>query len=506
MRRRAFLNAFGFAVLLAALVGCKGGALGPTPNTMAGSHAAMQPQSISSATFAPQGGLDCNGWSPIQKTFRHMTCADPTFGHRRAYDNGWYVGHDEPAVGFYSSSPHSGNNMQWEFRLNSENAMPATQSFENFITFWFSLAICDPSSYPQNPCTPDSDHNAGGLNPRAAGSAILELQFYPPGAPPFITNVSCNATQWCAALNIDSYECTFGFSYCNGNCFEPVNFAFIQTDGVPPGPPGPGTQTTATYTNNGATLYMNQNDLIRVTIKDTREGLLTKIEDLTTGQSGFMVASAANGFQHTSIGSCSTTPFSFHPEFATAKPTNIVPWAALKANVNLAMEIGHFEIPDGDGDDYSCFNDGSLTGCIGADTDFDGQSYQPDWPDGTADTATPLQFTSVLGTGGLGPASGVGSAYTTRYPTVEFETDVGNAESSCDVVTGTGCVVPPGGAAFYPYYTVSTPGHRCTLNVGQSIAGLTVEDFGEDAEYGSPDVAWYGGTLAGGYRLNPCGG
>ena len=52
---------------------------------------------------------------------------------------------------------------------------------------WFGLPICDPKSYPQNPCTPDSDSNSGLISdPNAAGSAFMELQFYPPGFTPFL--------------------------------------------------------------------------------------------------------------------------------------------------------------------------------------------------------------------------------------------------------------------------------------------------------------------------------
>ena len=56
---------------------------------------------------------------------------------------------------------------------------------------------------------------------------------------------------------------------------------------------------------------MNQGDRIRVTIKDTSAGLLTMVEDLTTHQTAFMVASAANGFQNTDPNTCATTNFSF---------------------------------------------------------------------------------------------------------------------------------------------------------------------------------------------------
>ena len=91
------------------------------------------------------------------------------------------------------------------------------------------------------------------------------------------------------------------------------------------------------------------------------------VEDLTTNQTGFMVASAANGFQNTDPNTCATTNFSFHPEYDTAKFDNFVPWAALQVNINFAMEIGHFTPGangDGDADDAPCFPGPTLAGCL----------------------------------------------------------------------------------------------------------------------------------------------
>ena len=70
----------------------------------------------------------------------------------------------------------------------------------------------------------------------------------------------------------------------NPNCTEPVNFAYIQTNGVPTGPPGPNTATNATFNPNAQTLLMNQGDRLRITIEDTPAGLLTRIDDLSTGR------------------------------------------------------------------------------------------------------------------------------------------------------------------------------------------------------------------------------
>ena len=67
------------------------------------------------------------------------------------------------------------------------------------------------------------------------------------------------------------------------------------------------------------------------------------IHDLTTGQSGFMIASARNGFMATSFKDCIGTPFNYQPEYNTARAQNIVPWAALETNISTEFEIGHFE-------------------------------------------------------------------------------------------------------------------------------------------------------------------
>ena len=61
----------------------------------------------------------------------------------------------------------------------------------------------------------------------------MELQFYPPGYTPFVDSSSCSATKSCAALTVDSLSCTFGFDPCSNDCIEPVNFAYLQTNGVP---------------------------------------------------------------------------------------------------------------------------------------------------------------------------------------------------------------------------------------------------------------------------------
>jgi len=43
----------------------------------------------------------------------------------------------------------------------------------------------------------------------------------------------------------------------------------------------------------------------------------------------------------------------------------------------------------------------------------------------------------------------------------------------------------------------------CSWNFGDVIPGRTATDFGGDAQYGTPDVARYGGTLTSPVLANP---
>jgi hypothetical protein len=482
---------------------------------------AVYSQPSQAQSFAHVGNLDCNGYSKIQAPLRpQMTCADFTAYGKRGYDNGRYVGHDEPSIGFNSTQPRSGNSVQWDITLPTERPLPATQSFENYPAFWFAMALCDVHSFPNGACLPDSDENT----PSLAGSAFMELQFYPPGFSPFITQISCDLTHWCAALNIDSLEViTSGPNRgnVNPNCTEPVNFAFIQRDGVPAGPPGPGIATSATFTPNAHTLLMNQGDHLRVTLTDTASGLITRIDDLTTGQTGFMVASGANGFQNSDPNTCAATNYDFHPEYDTARFGNFVPWAALQANINFSMEIGHFTPGakgDNDADDAPCFPGPTLAGCLdlalGGDLDFDGTSYLTDWPDGTRNHATSLAIRSVSG-GGIGPLSRSDDSggYDQPFPIIQIETDVSSSESTCQS-NGVGCVVPPVGARFYPFYALKGGGNggngggggdegSCTLLFG-NFSGTGVDNFGRDKQYGTSNLSWFFGQNSNGPQANPC--
>jgi hypothetical protein len=484
----------------------------------------------------PVGQLDCNGFSPIQVEL-HITaaCADPRgLRTRRFYDNGWYIGHDEPAIRLISNAPGSSSDMTFVERLGRDPAQAPTVAhpgsdvthyFELSPAPWFSTSLCDPNSFPGRPCKPESDSNAPTANNPGGGAAFLELQFYPPGYAPFADNLSCDNQHWCSALNVDSLECnTSTGGDCNNNCVEPVNFAFIQTNGVPTGPPGPQLSNLDTVTPNAHTLMMNPGDVIVVHILDAPlpgggRALETSEKDLTTGQEGFMIASAANGFMTTSRKDCSGTPFNFQPEYSSAAPANILPWGAGPYNVDTEFEIGHFEPcssltdpqqltigslsdtfwsrchgpyeqgnenADLEPNDAPCYPAGDthggtaapneVTGCdvffnaIG-DLEYDGSPYRADWPTSTTPGTFPAAFEQIATSRGR------------TYPRVQFETDLAATEAGCNLTNGEGCVVPPNGPGhFYPYWTQARTELGCTWQFGQVRNGNT---FGGDAQYGA---------------------
>ena len=556
--------------------------------------AAARAAATASVPPDPVNELDCNGWSAKYQTVRKMAgdlCTDPiklTGGKAAPFvDNGWYVGHDEPSVKFISPAPGSGNRMTYLAKIpvdprRSPTASGSVTSYaELSVAPWFGLPVCDPKSYPQNPCQPDSDRNVGLNVPNAAGSAFMELQLYPPGFTPFINSTSCSATKWCAALNIDSPECNFNQVVCNNNCTEPVNFAYLQTNGVPAGPPSPQLTDVSTLLPNRHTLMINPGDTIKVSISDPPQGFTTVIRDLTTHQTGFMTASARNGFMNTDMTTCNGTRFTFHAEYSTAKINNRVPWAVLEGGVLMEQEISHSEVcssvrnqdpftfssngqsysdpkdfdtcvggsegagrvgegpcnpqtficqnaetqgPNGpracpgnnalstarcEYADGSCFAKGSrpvvingvpsretsaATWCNAGryqngDLDFNGVDYVPNtWPNGTGNHPTSFQY--------VGPFQVNGKP----YPQIQFETSTSGSAFLCDTNTGAGCVVPPTSAKFYPFWSMSptssalgTFSTRCVWNFG-NVLPATIRTFGKDAQYGAPDLSWYGGT------------
>jgi hypothetical protein len=496
------------------------------------------PAAVAGGT-APSG-LDCNGLGAGAPSVRTANYACTEIKRTSATDptevNGTYVGHDEPLISYYSNKPGSGNNVQFRVKLPVDPPAPPDgtlggpiHTFQLYPAFWLSMVLCDTQSFPETTrtCTPDSDSNIQvPFTPSHAGTAFLETQFYPPGWSPFITQFSCDQTHWCASMHINSLQGNFDFSVLNPNCTEPTAFAFIQRDGRPTGPAGPDNLTNATFTPNNQTLLMNPGDVLRVTIRDTPAGLLNRIDDLTTGRSGFMVGSADNGFRHIIWDpdnfTCNGEPYTYHPMYATSRapvgqsPTTWAGWSVHTVNVSASLEIGHFEKPDarqdpGNTDEGPCFSGPTIPGCIGTDTDFDGYSYHRSYPNGQGKHPTPILFSSPRSRAhGAGP-------HQNAYPQVNFETDLPAIEGTCNVLTGVGCTNPPPGAAFYPFPHSMKPspgflaGQSCQWTIGANHP-QQLNNFGGTSRraWGPLETTDFGGgfiaseNFATGPFQNPC--
>jgi hypothetical protein len=452
------------------------------------------------------------------------------------FGNDYYVGHDEPADLFYSNAPGSGNQMRYQLTLpkdpSASNPEERGKSYEFQLnaTFWFGMAMCATMSYPEllNKCTPDSDSNIvdPAISPRHPGTAFMEMQFYPPGWAPFELpgGISCDATQWCAALTIDSLaENPVDSTLLNPTCAakvgtEYVNFAFLTKSGhpQPDSPPNPVNATSDTFTPNpSADLFMSSGDKLNLTMHDTAHGLQVVVNDLSSGESGSMTASAANGFGQVLYAptgtTCENVPYDFHPMYSTSSEKTRVTWAAHSYNIAFTEEIGHWDfcthidpktsscnglegIPGdrepADSDDTFCLP-GSvslripLTGCAGANAPgFDGPSYQPLWPDGnTTLRPTPVRVSSPV----------TGSDYSVQYNRFAFEVDTPRIERSdfggtCDAFTGANCPLIPETddgepATFYPFYSIANRDGSCVWMFGNHIPG-SITDFGQNNQDG----------------------
>ena len=467
-----------------------------------------------------------------------------------------YVGHDEPSAVFYSNEPGAGNHMTYSFRLphdpspNNPETPGRSYQFELNGSIWLGMALCATQSYPEqvSTCTPDSDSNIvdPAVSPDHPGTAFVELQFYPPGWVPWPTwqvaigASACDPTRWCAAMNIFSLaEDPVKGTLLNPTCaaktgIEYVNFAFLTKNGRPTATPNPVQSTTATFTpdpNND--LFMNSGDNLSVSMRDTPNGLQAVINDQTTGQTGSMTASAANGFGQVEYAphgkSCVNLPYDFHPMYSTSSEQTRVIWAAHTYNISFTSEIGHFENCNGpnpipatpfgldangnpvtcpagntegfgdhvsptDGDDDFCFPGTEalrihINGCSETNTGFDSLGYQPVWPDGN----TGLHPESILFSS---PRTGPGDSV--NYSRAAFEADLPRIEAAdfggpCNRTTGVGCTLIPitdkgTPAAFYPFFSAFQNGVRgsagCMWGFGNDLPGATT-DFGRNAQYGT---------------------
>jgi hypothetical protein len=402
------------------------------------------------------------------------------------------------------------------------------------------------SGHATIPCRPDSDANIFaspdptstryfGLGP---GQGFMEMQFYPPGWAPWPAGFGCDGTHWCAALNIDTFqdnENTGDFN--NTDCLntvgpEPVNFDFLTKDGVATAPGNP--QHPEHFVPDLARDFlMNPGDHLRLHMSDTAEGFRVTVDDLTRHTRGSMTASAANGFGSVifdpSATKCQVRLHDYHPMYDTANPAERNFNAAHTGNISFADEIGHFEYcaavnndplstcskPLGDdtnnpdnsgqdplGDDVFCLPASAsarikIGGCTNTDGDFDSVSYKFSWPGSISNpgadfrlNARPIRFTSPT-TDGRNFESSAFESDISRDESVDTEFRIEtpcqrHIQNPADPHPGVGCVNPPPGSDFHPFYSTIRRSGTCWWQEGGPYIAGTVNRFGgsAQAEYG----------------------
>jgi len=487
--------------------------------------------------------------SPLDSLFNNCEysglCPDTFYGKT---DVSEYIGHDEPALLFYSKEKGSGRSSFYTLRLPKE---PPTQpkqdgsggvyNFQLRATFWFGMAICDTQSAPNpdplgtcNPGTDDNifdnpDPNAEDYIGKHPGTAFLELQFYPPGWALGGQGLVSD-TEWFAALTISSVSQNQNtLQNNNANCrsrvgVEPQNGAVITKNGIPLRPANPLRTPFGIFSFDlSNVLVMFGGDVVKVGIFDTPAGVKVTLDDVTTGQSGFMIGGPAQGFGQVdfqpSASTCTVTPYAFHPMYDTSSEHTRVPWAAHTYNIAFSDEIGHFEFCDAfatsaphllhctvqgvddvslDADDFPCFNPSffnlpstyqQITGCVGSDLDFDGTSYRLSWPGTVAWADATLHSEPILFSSAQ--FHGPGNSGLRDYDRVAFEADMPAIEPpSICALDGTGCVNPPPGAIFYPIFSTTRVNGRCMWQFGGPNIPGTTNNFGGNS------IVEYGGLLS----------
>jgi hypothetical protein len=111
-----------------------------------------------------------SNWPP---NYNPLNCSQVNSGfcpdtYRTKAHQSEYIGHDEPALLFYSNEPGSGNSSLYLLTLPKDPPTLPTQDgrggtfeFQLNVAFWFGMVLCDSQSFPNftHTCRPDTDDN-----------------------------------------------------------------------------------------------------------------------------------------------------------------------------------------------------------------------------------------------------------------------------------------------------------------------------------------------------------
>ena len=210
------------------------------------------------------------------------------------------------------TAPGSGNSNLYQLQLPTDpKVLPnqagtaGTLNFQLHPAFWFGMALCDNQSAPEfthararPTATPTSSTARTRRRPTTSGSTRARRSWScsstRPAGRPGRRGVSCDATQWCAAMAIFSL-------LQDQNTGQPEQQRLPSAGRRRAGElrlhheerraarvrRHRSARPTATFTPNSATdLFMSSGDKLTVDIHDGAAGLTAIVHDLTTGQTG----------------------------------------------------------------------------------------------------------------------------------------------------------------------------------------------------------------------------
>ncbi len=305
-----------------------GAAARPHPVLQQGYGGGVQPNKL--------GELDCNGFSGIQKSVKlDLACADPHGSDGgRFLDNGHYIGHDEPSMRFVVQPARLGEQLQHDREPATGPGGPAdredpgqgrdalVRAVHRAVDLHHRLRPGLRATAAVHPAVGREraarqvPRRRRGLRRACSSTRPASRRSRTASAATTRTGARrSTSTAWSARAT--------AAATATRNCTEPVNFGYVQANGVPTGPPSPQKGNLATFTPNARTLLMNPGDKITVHMWDAKipggHALEVRETDHTTGKSGFMIASATNGFMNTNPFDCTGTRFNFQPEYNTAQ-------------------------------------------------------------------------------------------------------------------------------------------------------------------------------------------
>ncbi len=300
-----------------------------------------------------------NGRSPAQKSVRvSLACTDP----RSIYDGCRCTSATTGTTSVTTSrsfascpTPGSGNDVTLiETLPRDPAALPDGRDPRSDITHWFDYRWRRGSRWRSATPTPTRSilqaaerHERADMRERrrAAAALVPRGAVLPTGIGAVHRQHQCDNTHWCASLHINDLECSSGSSTATRTPWSRRTSGSSSAT-CPTGPAGPQLANSVVHAEReGAADEPRrpaQGAHLGCELAGGGRALERRLDDLTTGKSGFMLASAENGFMQrrsrTARSSRSTTSPSTPPPESQHRPLG-----GARDQLSTQYEIGHFK-------------------------------------------------------------------------------------------------------------------------------------------------------------------